>query len=186
MAKKGTANYHKALSFTTKKIDLETMSAKESGNTIEDAIEFVRVEMCKLHLKDNNAKKKPVIIDAECDDEFEDCIDVEDEYISSLKKENSNAVDLHSDTPKSLDNSSPNTSSTIASPEKHTIHSVTQSSSQPKSHSSDKNDQEMITEVIPPPQCFFCLGFHSSNMDHLLKKKKDCRYLKFLMLPRKL
>ena len=103
------------------------MIVKESGNTIEDVIVFVRVEMYKLHLKDNSTKKKPVIIDSECDDEFEDCVDVEDEYISSLKKENCNTVDLNSNTQKkSLDNSSSNTSSTIASAEKNTFHSATQ------------------------------------------------------------
>ena len=54
MAKRGTANYRKALSFATKKFDLDSMIVKESGNTIDDVIEYVRVEMYQQHLKQEN------------------------------------------------------------------------------------------------------------------------------------
>ena len=41
MAKKGTANYRKALSFAVKKFDLDKMEVLESGNSVEDVIEYV-------------------------------------------------------------------------------------------------------------------------------------------------
>ena len=50
IAKKGTANYRKALSFAVKKFDLEKMEVYESGNTIDDVLEFVRTEMYQIYL----------------------------------------------------------------------------------------------------------------------------------------
>ena len=41
LAERGLAHYCKALTFAAKKFDLDTMTVKESGNTIDDVIEFV-------------------------------------------------------------------------------------------------------------------------------------------------
>ena len=57
MGKRGLANYRKALSFASKKFDLEYLTVLESGNSIEDVIEYVRVEMYQIHLKEETIKK---------------------------------------------------------------------------------------------------------------------------------
>ena len=52
MAKKGTAYYRKALALTHKKFDLDKMSVIESGNSIEDVIEYVCTEMYQVIFKE--------------------------------------------------------------------------------------------------------------------------------------
>ena len=58
IVKKGTVAYKKALSFVVKKYDIENMKVLESGNSVEDVIEYVRVEMYQLHLKQEAIRKK--------------------------------------------------------------------------------------------------------------------------------
>ena len=47
MAKKGLREYRKALSFTKDKWDLKKHEPKESGTTVDDVIEYVRLKMYK-------------------------------------------------------------------------------------------------------------------------------------------
>ena len=70
MAKKGTANYRKALSFAVKKFDLDKMEVLESGNSVEDVIEYVRCEMYKHLTKQvDNVKKKTITLECDSDDQ---------------------------------------------------------------------------------------------------------------------
>ena len=50
MAKKGTSYYRKALAYASRKWDLDKNECKESGSTVDDVIEFVRVAMYKEQL----------------------------------------------------------------------------------------------------------------------------------------
>ena len=91
MAKKGTAYYRKALAFTHKKFDLDKMSVIESGNSIEDVIEYVRTEMYQVIFKEELAKKKTIVLDDDdimIDDEDND--ELENNYLDSLKKNKEN------------------------------------------------------------------------------------------------
>ena len=45
LAKKGTAYYRKALALVSKKFDLETMECKESGQSVDDVVNYVLLEM---------------------------------------------------------------------------------------------------------------------------------------------
>ena len=72
IAKKGVATYKKALSFVVKKYDIENMKVLESGNSVEDVIEYVRVEMYQLHLKQEAVRKKPIVIDGDDLDDSSD------------------------------------------------------------------------------------------------------------------
>ena len=85
IAKKGTANYRKALSFAVKKFDLEKMEVYESGNTIDDVLEFVRTEMYQIYLRDESIKRKTIVLDS---DELDDSKDLEDDYLSEKKLNN--------------------------------------------------------------------------------------------------
>ena len=158
MAKRGTANYRKALSFTSKKFDLDTMSVKESGNTIDDVIEFVRVEMYHLQLKDDNLKKKTVVIDGDEDDTLDDNKDLEDEYLSSIKNKNvteSKKTNVISDNANNVQSAAlldekldkkgvSNTDKHKSFEEKKKI----------KKKATNK-DSDIIQKIMPPPQWFF-------------------------------
>jgi hypothetical protein len=47
MAKRGLREYRKALSFTKDKWDLTKHEPKESGTTVDDVIDYVRLKMYK-------------------------------------------------------------------------------------------------------------------------------------------
>ena len=147
LAKKGTANYRKALSFASKKLDLETMSVKESGNTLDDVIEYVRVEMYQLHLKDEAIKNKTIVLD---DNEDDDNMNIEDEYLCSLK---SNSND------KASTSSSSDKESIETKDDKQKVMSDIQKSESskcdtPKNKNTKPNKDEK-PRIIPPPQWFF-------------------------------
>ena len=93
LGKKGVANYKKALSFVVKKYDVENMKVLESGNSVEDVIEYVRVEMYQLHLKQEAVRKKTIVIDG---DDLEDSSDLEDDYLSSINNSKMNNTDKES------------------------------------------------------------------------------------------
>ena len=54
MAKRGTKAYRKALAFASRKWDIEKGGPKESGNSINDIIEFVRKSMYRESLTIDN------------------------------------------------------------------------------------------------------------------------------------
>ena len=158
MAKRGTANYRKALSFTSKKFDLDTMSVKESGNTIDDVIEFVRVEMYHLQLKDDNIKKKTVVIDGDEDDTLDDNKDLEDEYLSSIKNQN---VTESKKTNVIFDNAN-NVQSAALLDEKLDKKGVSNTDKQKSFEEKKKikkkatnKDSDIIQKIMPPPHWFF-------------------------------
>ena len=62
MAKKGLRDYRKALSFTKDKWDLKKNEPKESGTTVDDVIDYVRLKMY-------NMSKSTVVIDDDDDDD---------------------------------------------------------------------------------------------------------------------
>ena len=99
MAKKGTAYYRKALSFASKKFDLEKMAVIESGNSIEDVIEYVRIEMYQIILKEELAKRKTIVLD---DDDVinddDDNEELEDNYLESLKNKDNSSTNENSKT----------------------------------------------------------------------------------------
>ena len=88
MAKKGTAYYRKALSFTSKKFDIDKMAVIDSGNSMQDVIEYVRVEMYQIILKEEASKRKTIVLDKSDDDDDED---LEDNYLESLKENKTNS-----------------------------------------------------------------------------------------------
>ena len=146
MAKKGTSNFRKALSFAAKKFDLDKMTVKESGNTIDDVIEFVtRVEMYQIHLKDDAVKKKIICLDH---DEDNDDMVVEDEYLSSLKNSSNNDAN----------NASPNSNCSVVNKEQK-MNLIPKEELVKKSDIVKKNTtKEAGTKkkwIIPPPKWFF-------------------------------
>ena len=151
MAKRGTANYRKALSFATKKFDLDSMIVKESGSTIDDVIEYVRVEMYQQHFKQDNIKKKTVVIDGDIEDELDDSKDLEDEYLTSLKKKG------QPDSNKTV-NVTVSSKTTLSSDD---VKSLVEKSCEKKNPSDMKNtdesklDSTIVAKVMPPPQWFF-------------------------------
>ena len=88
LGKKGIANYRKALSFASKKFDLDSMTVKESGNSIDDVIEFVRVKMYQEANKETS--RNTIILD---DDDIEDAKDLEEEYLDDLKEKKLKNID---------------------------------------------------------------------------------------------
>ena len=54
LAKKGTAYYRKALALVSKKFDLETMECKESGQSVDDVVNYILLEMYKLTLNNKS------------------------------------------------------------------------------------------------------------------------------------
>ena len=75
MAKRGTKFYRKALAYASRKFDLETMTCKESGSTVDDVIRYVLVQMYK------DAKNKPDDDDDDGNKTIEDDNDCEGELI---------------------------------------------------------------------------------------------------------
>ena len=59
------------------------MKVQESGNTIEDVIKFVCVEMYQLYVKEEAIKKKTIVLDDDCD--LNDDSDLEDNNLSNIK-----------------------------------------------------------------------------------------------------
>lgn len=60
MALRGIKCYKKALAFCLQKWDMEKMVCKKSGDTVEDVIDHVRLEMYKLHhKKKDNEESEP-------------------------------------------------------------------------------------------------------------------------------
>ena len=178
LAKKGTANYRKALSFASKKLDLETMSVKESGNTLDDVIEYVRVEMYQLHLKDEAIKKKTIVLD---DNEDDDNMNIEDEYLCSLK---SNSND------KASTSSSSDKESIETKDDKQKVMSDIQKSESskcdtPKNKNAKPNKDEK-PRIIPPPQWFFPCWISFVQYGPFVSKDKDYLFLKLLTPQRKL
>ena len=85
LAKKGTSYYRKALAFAARKYDMEKLECKESGSTVDDVIEYVRLQMYKLLVvgkKEND--KDPTCED--CADEQEN--EAEEEYIEHSQNDN--------------------------------------------------------------------------------------------------
>ena len=70
MAKKGLRAYRKALSFTKDKWDLKLNVPKESGTTVDDVIDYVRLKMY-------NMSKSTVVIDDDDDDDVVNAFDEE-------------------------------------------------------------------------------------------------------------
>ena len=158
MAKRGTANYRKALSFATKKFDLDSMIVKESGSTIDDVIEYVRVEMYQQHIKQDNIKKKTVVIDGDEDDTLDDNKDLEDEYLSSIKNQN---VTESKKTNVIFDNAN-NVQSAALLDEKLDKKGVSNTDKQKSFEEKKKikkkatnKDSDIIQKIMPPPHWFF-------------------------------
>ena len=85
IANKGTSYYRKALAFAARKYDMEKLECKESGSNVDDVIEYVRLQMCKLLVvgkKEND--KDPTCED--CADEQEN--EAEEEYIEHSQNDN--------------------------------------------------------------------------------------------------
>ena len=61
------------------------MEVYESGNTIDDVLEFVRTEMYQIYLRDESIKRKTIVLDS---DELDDSKDLEDDYLSEKKLNN--------------------------------------------------------------------------------------------------
>ena len=61
------------------------MEVYESGNTIDDVLEFVRTEMYQIYLRDEPIKRKTIVFDS---DELDDSKDLEDDYLSEKKLNN--------------------------------------------------------------------------------------------------
>ena len=151
MAKKGTANYRKALSFAVKKFDLEKMDVIESGNSIDDVIEYVRCEMYKLLTKDDVIKKKTIVLDG--DDELDDSKDLEDEYLSEIKNTSSN----ESSKKKASNKVSNKAESVINNNEKNDGNSSSSVATK-KSDEEQQNDssnEDIDCKLIPPKDWYF-------------------------------
>ena len=123
------------------------MSVKESGNTLDDVIEYVRVEMYQLHLKDEAIKNKTIVLD---DNEDDDNMNIEDEYLCSLKS-NSNDKDI---TSASSDKESIETKD-----DKQKVMSEIQKSESSKCVTPKNKNARLQNDekprIIPPPQWFF-------------------------------
>lgn len=99
MAKRGTKFYRKALAYASRKYDLDTMQCKESGNTIDDVIEYVIVQMYKdSKKKDNN----------DSDDIVEEENELEEEVIIDTTTEEGTTVSTISNTNQSPTSNDPN------------------------------------------------------------------------------
>ena len=69
MAKRGTKTYRKALSFACRKWDIDKGEPKESGNSIDDVIKYVRREMYRAALA-NNKDNEDAEVDMDQESEF--------------------------------------------------------------------------------------------------------------------
>ena len=165
MAKKGTANYRKALSFAVKKFDLEKMEVIDSGNSIEDVIEFVRCEMYKHLILSENDKKKVINLDCDSED-LDDNKDLEDEYLTDIKNSTSKQSTIGkasssqgSTSDKSELNEANNNEHSESNVDKKKINYVSKSELNPNS--------------TPPKNGSSLVGVHSSHLDRLSQKRKD-------------
>ena len=151
LAKKGTANFRKALSFASKNFDLEKMSVMESGNTIDDVIEFVRIEMYQLYLKEENVKKKAIVLDCDDLDANDDSMNIEDEYLSSLQsssteKDVSHSSSINADCNQTKDD------------KKKLLSEIKRNDTSNKSDATNNNvkvKDAKTSRTVPPPQWFF-------------------------------
>ena len=179
MAKKGTAYYRKALAFTNKKFDLDKMSVIESGNSIEDVIEYVRTEMYQVIFKEELAKKKTIVLDDDdimIDDEDND--ELENNYLDSLKKNKEN-LSSNATSKSSEPSDAPSTRPTVQKQsleQKSPYDNENPDKKIENSHSinntADQNNKQKNWFQKYPPQIigFFLLGSLLLLMDHLLKK----------------
>ena len=71
LAVKGSRVYKKALAFNTHKRDSVKMEPKESGDSIEDCIKYVR---CKMYLEEKKPKKNESDVESEADSESNDIL----------------------------------------------------------------------------------------------------------------
>ena len=164
MAKKGTAYYRKALAFTHKKFDLDKMSVIESGNSIEDVIEYVRTEMYQVIFKEELAKKKTIVLDDDdimIDDEDND--ELENNYLDSLKKNKEN-LSSNATSKSSEPSDAPSTRPTV---QKQSLEQKSPSDNEnpdkkiENSHSinntADQNNKQkkLVPKVSPPDNWFF-------------------------------
>ena len=60
---------------------MEEMKVLESGNTIDDVIEFVRMEMFKLYLKEEEWKNRVIILNGNDSDNDSNNKDAKDKYL---------------------------------------------------------------------------------------------------------
>ena len=150
MAKKGTANYRKALSFAVKKFDLDKMEVLESGNSVEDVIEYVRCEMYKHLTKQvDNVKKKTITLD--CDsDELDDNKDLEDEYLTDLKNTTSNESSANTIS-SSIDRTTMQCKSKSNKDETNYINPTNEN----KKTAHESSESTIETKTIPPKEWFF-------------------------------
>ena len=164
MAKKGTAYYRKALAFTHKKFDLDKMSVIESGNSIEDVIEYVRTEMYQVIFKEELAKKKTIVLDDDdimIDDEDND--ELENNYLDSLKKNKEN-LSSNATSKSSEPSDAPSTRPTVQkqcleqkspydneNPDKkiENSHSINNTADQ------NTKQKKLVPKVSPPDNWFF-------------------------------
>lgn len=75
---RGVKSYRKALLFTSQKLDLQTDQPKESGTTVDDIIDFVRVKMYRwLKTKIEDSKDDEGLEDIDSDIEVNNNVDGE-------------------------------------------------------------------------------------------------------------
>ena len=148
MAKKGTANYRKALSYAVKKFDLDKMDVIESGNSIDDVIEYVRCEMYQHFVKQEAIKKKTIILDG--NDELDDNKDLEDEYLSEIN----NVSSKESNEKKDSNNAKESDIVSKNSKEEKAGHN-TIDNDQNKGKEKDNNQVSVESKKIPPKEWFF-------------------------------
>ena len=164
LGKKGIANYRKALSFASKKFDLDSMTVKESGSSVDDVIEFVRVKMYQEATKETS--KNTIILD---DDDIEDAKDLEEEYLDDLKEKTKKIDDSIQRNNEKLPPSSfePNDSASTA------IRKATSDVS-PKNinEESATNSKNKETNRIPPKDWFFPSWFSFLTYGPFVDKSK--------------
>ena len=80
MAKEGMRSYRKALSFTKAKWDLKKQEPKESGTTVDDVFDYVRLKMYQ-----KSQEKSVVNVDTDDDDDDEEVV-----AASNLERSNKN------------------------------------------------------------------------------------------------
>ena len=85
MAKRGTKLYRKAQAYASRKWDLSEGKIKESGNTMDDVIEYVRKEMYKSSLSINEDVEGEVQQESEYIEEDKDEDDCEKDGDSGIE-----------------------------------------------------------------------------------------------------
>ena len=165
LAKKGTANYRKALSFAVKKFDLETMHVKESGNTIDDVIEYIRIEMYQIHLKDEARKKKTIVIDGV--DDLDDNQDLEDDYLSSKKDNNAS-----NEKKKSTEHQVSKSCDIDKEVKKEMLEKASTNKSLLKKKEAGSTSKKPEKSIVPPPGWFFPSWFSFLTYGPFVDKDK--------------